>query len=274
VPDWGSGVTEYWPFSLSRQNLLKERLIVELDHAPRREALTMVDYLSRYVGMFKVGKHLYAQSGPEIIREIRRRGSEVFLDLKFHATRFACKAAVEATRLGVKMFDLHAGHSIGTMERTRLEVNRLCHCEGLRRPYIVAIAMLAGMNGSSDTCVAHDASPPDQIASLARLAADASMDGIVTSPCQVSRVRAACGRRVMIVTSANCTDEAWCEHSDRVSPSEAVRSGADYLILGKAVWNASDPLRTVREVLREMDRGVRSAQRSSLALFSERPSLG
>jgi orotidine-5'-phosphate decarboxylase len=264
-------VTEYWPFSLSRQSLLKERLIVELDHRARREALTMVDSLSPYVGMFKVGKHLFAQAGPDIIREIRRRGAEVFLDLKFHAPRVACKAAVEATRLGVKMFDLHAGHSIGTMERTRLEVNRLCHCEGLRRPYIVAIAMLAGMNGSVETCSPQCAPAADQIALLARLAADASMDGIVTSPCQVSRVRAACGRRVMIVTSINPPDEAWCEHPERVSPAEAVRSGADYLILGKSVWNAPDPMRTIREVLREMDRGVRSAQRSALALFSERP---
>jgi orotidine-5'-phosphate decarboxylase len=266
-------VTEYWRFSLSRQSLLKERLIVELDHGPRREALTMVEHLSRYVGMFKVGKHLFLQSGPELIREIRKRGAEVFLDLKFHTPRFAAKAAVEATRLGVKMFDLHAGHCIDMMERTRHEVNRLCHYEGLRRPYIVAIAMLAGMNGHDDECSAHCGSPPEQIALLARLAADASMDGVVTSPCQVSRVRAACGRRVMILTSAIASEDGWCEYPERVGPAAAVRSGADYLMLGKPVWNAADPLRMVREVLREMDRGVRSAQRSSMALFSERPAL-
>jgi len=266
-------VTEYWPFSLSRQSLLKERLILELDHGPRREALAMVEYLSRYVGMFKVGRHLFMQSGPELIREIRKRGGEVFLDLKFHTPRFAARAAVEATRLGVKMFDLHPGHCIEMMERTRHEVNRLCHSEGLRRPYIVAIAMLAGMNGPADTCSAHCASAPDQIALLARLAADASMDGVVTSPCQVGRVRAACGRRVMIVTSGFGPDDDWCEHPERVGPAEAVRCGADYLMVGKPVWNSPDPLRLIREVLREMDRGVRSAQRGSLALFSERPSI-
>jgi orotidine-5'-phosphate decarboxylase len=266
-------VTEYWPFSLSRQSLLKERLILELDHGPRREVLAMVDYLSRYVGMFKVGKHLFLQSGPELIREIRKRGGEVFLDLKFHTPRFAAKAAVEATRLGVKMFDLHAGHCIEMMERTRHEVNRLCHGEGLRRPYIVAIAMLARMNGHPEACAAQCASAPDRIALLARLAADASMDGVMTSPCQVSRVRAACGRRVMIVTSAFSPDDAWCEYPERVGPAEAVRSGADYLMVGKPVWTAPEPLRFIREVLREMDRGVRSAQRGSLALFSERPSV-
>ena len=237
---------------------------MDLGYGPRREALSMVDCLSRYVGMFKVGKHLYLQSGPELIREIRKRGAEVFLDLKFHTPRFASKAGVEATRLGVKMFDLHAGHSIDMMERTRHEVNRLCHCEGLRRPYIVAVAMLAGLSGPP---------APEQIALLARIAADASMDGVVTSPGEVGRVRTACGRRVMIVTSAFSGDDPWYEHPERIGPAQAVRSGADYLVLGKPVWNAPDPLRTIREVLREMDRGVRSAQRGSLALFSERPAL-
>ncbi len=246
---------------------------MDLDLGPRRDALAMVDYLSRYVGMFKVGRHLYLHSGPELIREIRRRGAEVFLDLKFHTPRFAHKAAAEATRLGVKMFDLHAGHCLEMMERTRHEVGRLCHQEGLRRPYIIAVAMLAGMNGHDDTCSAGCASAPDKISLLARLAADASMDGVITSPCQVGRVRMACGRRVMILTSAIFPDELWCEHPERVGPAEAVRSGADYLILGKPVWNAPDPLRLIREVLREMDRGIRSAQRSSLALFSQRPAI-
>jgi orotidine-5'-phosphate decarboxylase len=266
-------VTEYWRFTLSRQSLLKERLIVDLDYGSRREALAMADYLSRCVGMFKVGRHLYLQSGPDLIREIRKRGGEVFLDLKFHTPRFAPKAAAEATRLGVKMFDLHAGHCLEMMERARQEVNRRCHYEGLRRPYIVAIAMLAGMNGHPESCSTQCASAPDRISLLARLAADASMDGILTSPCEVSRVRDACGRRVMILTSTVFPAELCCDEPGRVGPAEAVRAGADYLMLGKQVWNAADPLRLIRELLREMDRGIRCAQRGSLALFSQRPAI-
>jgi orotidine-5'-phosphate decarboxylase len=270
-------VADYWPFSLSRQGLLKERLIVELDHGPRHEALAMVEHLSSAVGMFKVGKHLFMQSGPDFIREIRRRGGEVFLDLKFHdAPRCVSRAAIEATRLGVKMFDLHPGcSSVGSstamMERTRQEVNKLCQCEGLRRPYIVAITMLTSL--AAQACRPECLSAGDQIAALARLAADAALDGVVTSPSQVSRVRAACGRRVMIVTFAVSTEDGWHEQPACIGPAQAVRSGADYLVVGKPVWKAADPLRLVREVLREMDRGVRSAQRGSLALFSERPSI-
>jgi orotidine-5'-phosphate decarboxylase len=272
-------VAEYWPFSLSRQGLLKERLIVELDHGPRHEALAMVEHLASSVGMFKVGKHLFMNSGPDLIRDIRRRGGEVFLDLKFHdAPRCVSRAAIEATRLGVKMFDLHPGYSTagyGTamMERTRQEVNKLCQCEGLRRPYIVAITMLTSLGAGGRACRPESLSAGDQIAALARLAADASLDGVVTSPSQVSRVRAVCGRRVMIVTFAVSTEDGWHEQPACIGPAQAVRSGADYLVVGKPVWKAADPLRMVRELLREMDRGVRSAQRGSLALFSERPSI-
>jgi orotidine-5'-phosphate decarboxylase len=268
-------VAEYWPFSLSRQSLLKERLIVELDHGPRHEALAMVELLASSVGMFKVGKHLFMQSGPDFIREIRRRGGEVFLDLKFHdAPRFVCRAAIEATRLGVKMFDLHPGYITAMMERTRLEVNKLCQCEGLRRPYIVAVTMLTCMAaGQTRSYNQQCLSAEDQIVALARRAADASLDGVVTSPRQVSRVREACGRRVMIVTYAVSGEGGWHEQAECIGPAQAVRSGADYLVVGKPLWKAADPLRMVREVLREMDRGVRSAQRGSLALFSERPSI-
>ena len=141
-------MTQYWPFSgLMRQAALRERLIVSLDLRDREAALRLVDRLARMVGMFRVGRALFVGGGPEFIREIRRRGAEVFLDLKFHDTpQKVLRAAVEATRLGVKMFDIHPyGSTCGLTEmmtRTRAEVARICRTEGLRRPSILAVAML------------------------------------------------------------------------------------------------------------------------------------
>src|ERR1700685_1962872 len=102
-------MTQYWPFSgLTRQNALRERLIVSLDLRDRGDALRLVDRLSRGVGVVKVGRALFVGGGPDFIREIRRSGAEVFLDLKFHdSPQKVLRAAVEATRLGVKMFDIH-----------------------------------------------------------------------------------------------------------------------------------------------------------------------
>src|SRR5260370_2326753 len=142
-------MTQYWPFSgLMRQNALRERLIVSLDLRDRADAMKLVDRLGRVVGMFKVGRALFVGGGPVFIREIRRRGAEVFLDLKFHDTpQKVLRAAIEATRLGVKMFDIHPyGSNCGSTEmmtRTRPEGARLCRTEGLRRPSILAGATLA-----------------------------------------------------------------------------------------------------------------------------------
>src|SRR5260370_1802948 len=137
---------QYWPFSgLMRQNALRERLIVSLDLRDRGDALKLVDRLARVVGMFKVGRALFVGGGPDFIREIRRRGAEVFLDLKFHDTpQKVLRAAVEATRLAVKMFDIHPyGSNCGSTDvvtRPRAGVPPLPRTDGLRRPSTLAIA--------------------------------------------------------------------------------------------------------------------------------------
>ena len=198
-------MTQYWPFSgLVRQNTLRERLIVSMDLRDRGDALKLVDRLARVVGMFKVGRALFIGGGPDFIREIRRRGAEVFLDLKFHdSPQKVLRAAVEATRLGVKMFDIHPyGSNCGStdmMTRTRAEVARICRTEGLRRPSILAVATLA--DTKSPNSISRLPGSPDRVTEIARFAADASLDGVVTWPHEVTRVRNTCGRRFIIVTS-------------------------------------------------------------------------
>src|SRR5262249_52657713 len=133
-----------------------------------------------------------------LIREIRNRGAEVFLDLKFHDnSRSVIRAALEATRLGVRMFDIHPGSS-DMMARTRLEVARVCRAEGLRRPQILAVTMLAGLPSHHDSTAAPGCA--DRVIDLARSSAGAGLDGVFTSMAEVERVREACGRKFMIVT--------------------------------------------------------------------------
>ena len=220
-------MTQYWPFSgLIRQGALRERLIVSLDLRDREDALELVDRLARVVGMFKVGRALFIGGGPDFIREIRRRGAEVFLDLKFHdSPQKVLRAAVEATRLGVKMFDIHPyGSTCGSTEmmtRTRAEVARICRTEGLRRPSILAVAMLAELKSANSSPRAPES--PDRVTEIARFAADASLDGVVTWPHEVTRVRNTCGRRFIIVTSGVRLREVAnsglaCDHRRRCDP--------------------------------------------------------
>lgn len=262
-------MSQYWPFAgLVRHGALKERLIVSLDPGSRRDALGLVDRLARSVGMFKIGKHLFLNSGPELVREIRRRGAEVFLDLKFHDTPQAvCKAAIEATRLGVRMFDLHPYGSFEVMERVRTDVARVCRNEGLRRPSVLAVAMLTGLHPGEHVI----ADGEDRVVRLAKLAADASLDGVLTSPQEAPRVRALCGRRFIIVTAGLKLDEPRQARTPATGVSEAVRAGADYLVVGGPIWNATEPIRVVRDIVEEMERGMRASPRGALELLSPRP---
>jgi orotidine-5'-phosphate decarboxylase len=260
-------MNQYWPFSgLTRPAALRDRLIVSLDLGGPREALKLIDQLGRVVRIFKVGRLLYRNGGPDFIRDIRRRGGEVFLDLKFHDTSASiCKLAIEACRLGVRMFDLHPG-SPEAMDRVRSEVNRVCRAEGLRRPLILGVAMLVGLNHREPASAA-----PGCAVRVARNAADAALDGVLTSVAQTAAIRSACGRRFLIVSSGFGAPPRWNGWNQAAGPAEIIRLGADYLVIGGLVWRAAEPVRAVHELLEEIDRGIRAGPRSPLELFSSRP---
>ncbi len=263
-------MTQYWPFSsLIRHGALRERLIVSLDLGTPAEALRLVDELARVVGMFKVGKPLYLNCGPDFVREIRRRGGEVFLDLKFHDSAPAVsKAAVEATRLGVRMFDLYPHGSFEMMDRVRSEVTRVCRGEGLRRPQIIAVAMLAALSRNHPAPMLSEG--PRRVVQMAKLAADAALDGVLTSPHETARVRAACGRRFTVVSSGMGRSRGWEASEYPFGAAEAVRAGADYLVVSNPIWRSSEPLRAVREITDEMERGLRANPRLALELHPSR----
>jgi orotidine-5'-phosphate decarboxylase len=281
-------MTRYWTFTgLLRHGALRERLIVSLDMCERRDALKLVDRLVRVVGMFRVGRALFVSGGPDFVREIRRRGGEVFLDLKFHDTPDkVLRAAIEAARLGVRMFDIHpyaprapryAG--VETMAKTRAAVARVCRTEGLRRPHLLAVTMLAGLSAGEAKFA--DGAAADRVANLARMAADASLDGVLTSPHELARVRDAVGRRFLIVVSGAVTSGAptpalrmryGCDaNAYAIGAAEAIRAGADYLVVGSPIWRAAEPIRAVLEITEDIERGLRTSSRGALELLSPRP---
>ncbi|HEY6419206.1 MAG TPA: orotidine 5'-phosphate decarboxylase / HUMPS family protein [Candidatus Binataceae bacterium] len=281
-------MTRYWTFTgLLRHGALRERLIVSLDMCDRRDALKLVDRRVRVVGMFKVGRALFMGGGPDFVREILQRGGEVFLDLKFHDTPDkVLRAAVEAARLGVRMFDIHPhaprvpGYAcIETMAKMRIAVARVCRTEGLRRPHLLAVTMLAGL--SADDANAPSGAAADRVANLARMAADASLDGVFTSPHELTRVRDACGRRFIIVTSGAVTSGAptpalrmryGCDsNAYAIGAADAIRAGADYLVVGSPIWRASEPIRAVLEITEDIERGLRTSSRGALELLAPRP---
>ena len=246
-----------WPFSGLRQGGAKSRLIFALDVARLREAEQLVRTLVRDVGLFKIGKQLFLHAGPPVVRMVREKGGEVFLDLKFHdIPRTVAKAAAEATRMGVRMFDLHASGSLAMMQQTVAEVNRICRNEQLRRPKILAVTVLTSLTREDLRLLGVAAGVESQVVRLARLAREASMDGVVASPLEISRIRKECGRGFLIVTpGVRMGRSGWDDQKRVLTPEQAIAAGADYIVVGKPIRDARDPQVAAREIVTEMERG-------------------
>ncbi len=237
---------------------MRERLILALDVDDLERVKALVSLLDSKVGMFKVGKQLFTHAGPQAVKLIQGMGGEVFLDLKFHdIPNTVAKAAIEATRLGVKMFNVHASGSLEMMRLTVREVSRVCRQEGLRRPIMLAVTVLTSLNKSDLQRVGVDGEVADQVIRLALLTRQAGMDGVVASPQEVAPIRAACGRRFIIVSPGVRPQRAKRNDQRRVmTPEEAIRAGADYIVVGRPIMEAKDPMRAAQEIITEMERGA------------------
>jgi orotidine-5'-phosphate decarboxylase len=247
----------------SRPDGIRNRLIFALDVDSLAEAEVLVEQLAREVGVFKVGKQLFLSAGPEVVRMIQRHGADVFLDLKFHDIPYTvARAGIEAARLGVRFFDLHASGSFEMMERTQIEVARVCRREGVRRPKILAVTVLTSLRKSDLRRVGVADEVEHQVVRLARLARKAGMDGVVASPLEIARIRRECGRGFLIVTPGVRPAGLGADDDQKrfMTPEEAMKAGADYLVLGRPIRDAPDPLAAAREVVAEMARGFLTAR--------------
>ena len=237
---------------------LRQRLIFALDVDRLEEAEQLVARLAPEVGTFKIGKQLFLHAGPAVVHLVHGHGRDVYLDLKFHdIPTTVARAGIEAARLGVRFFDLHASGSLTMMTRTREDVARVCRREGLRRPRILAVTVLTSLGRRDLRLVGVDDAVEDQVARLARLARRAGMDGVVASPLEIARIRRQAGAGFLIVTPGIRPASASLDDQKRVlSPEEAIRAGADYLVVGRPIRDAPDPLAVAREMLADMARGL------------------
>jgi orotidine-5'-phosphate decarboxylase len=246
-----------WPFGIRRGGM-RSRLIFALDASSIDEAMQLVEQLVGEVGMFKVGKQLFLHAGPQVVHMIRERGGEVFLDLKFHdIPRTVGKAAAEATRMGVRMFDVHASGSLEMMQRTVAEVNKVCRAEGLRRPKVLAVTVLTSLNHDDLKRVGVSSGVQNQVVRLARLSKEAGMDGVVASPLETVAIRRECGHGFLIVTpGVRMREGTWEDQKRANTPEAAIRAGADYLVIGQPIRDADDPVRAARDIVAAMERGL------------------
>ena len=239
-------------------NSAKQRLIFALDVDNLEDARNWVAKLQGQVGVFKIGKQLFTRCGPEVVRLVQDGGCDVFLDLKYHdIPNTVAMAGLEAQRLGVRMFNVHALGGFEMMAKLVAEIDRVCPRGNPDRPILLAVTILTSSNEETLRRVGIDRPIQVMVAKLARLAKDAGMDGVVASPKEVGLIRDACGDGFLIVTPGVRPAFASQDDQKRVTtPGAALRSGADYLVIGRPISAAADPALAADMILQEMQQAL------------------
>lgn len=240
-------------------SIAKDRLIVALDVSTERRARELVDSLRGIVGMFKIGSQLFTAAGPKIVSEIAGSGNGVFLDLKFHdIPNTVSGAAVAATRLGVSIFNVHASGGREMMQRTADAVSEAATNEGLKRPSVIAVTVLTSSDATMLSDVGIGSDPETQVLRLSLLAEASGMDGVVASPNEVAGVRSTVkSTRFLIVTpGVRSAGTAQDDQKRVMTPAQAIRAGADYIVVGRPITSAKDPVESAGQILEEMESGL------------------
>ena len=230
----------------------RSKIIFALDVEGFAEAEHWVSTLTGHVGMFKVGKQLFTANGPDIVRMIRNSGGEVFLDLKYHdIPNTVAMASLEGARLGARLINLHALGGYEMMAKTVEVLNR--EFSGQDRPKVLAVTVLTSSNEETLRQVGIDRPVAEMVVRLAALARKAGIDGVVASPLEVPLIREACGPDFLVVTPGVRPAFAAVDDQKRImTPGEAVRAGADYLVIGRPISAAADPIAAAEAIVQEI----------------------
>ncbi len=233
------------------------RIIVALDYQDAASARDLVARLKPELCRLKVGKELFVSAGPAFVEELVGRGFAVFLDLKFHdipnTVAQACRAAA---RLGVWMMNVHASGGPRMLRAAREAL------EGLpERPRLIAVTVLTSLDGEELRAIGVEASAQQQVLKLASLAHDAGLDGVVCSAREAPELRQALGSGFLLVTPGIRPAGAAAGDQTRIlTPDQAIRTGADYLVIGRPITQAPDPLAALASIAREITHSTKEDQ--------------
>jgi orotidine-5'-phosphate decarboxylase len=224
----------------------RDRLIVALDLPTQAKALALVSVLSGSVSIYKIGLQLYTAAGPVIVQAVAATGAKIFLDLKLHdIPTTVAKAVGAAGELGVQMLTLHLSGG-SAMLKAAAEA---------KPPHLSLLGVTVLTSATQETLgeIGIDLQLRDQVIRLAELGKRSGVDGLVTSPREVGVLRERLGPEMMLVTPG--VRPVWAAADDQkrfTTPNEAIKAGADYLVIGRPITAAADPRAAVERVVEEM----------------------
>lgn len=225
------------------------KVIVALDYPAAAPALALAERLEPSQCRLKVGKELFTATGPALLEQLLQRGFEIFLDLKFHdipnTTAQACKAAAS---LGVWMVNVHA---LGG--RKMLEAAREAIANSVQQPKLIAVTMLTSMAQEDLADLGINATPAEMVLRLAKLARASGLDGVVCSAQEAALLRKHCGDEFCLVTPGIRPAQASLDDQSRVmTPQAALLAGSSYLVIGRPITRAADPLQALLDINKEI----------------------
>ncbi|MEO8741544.1 MAG: orotidine-5'-phosphate decarboxylase [Casimicrobiaceae bacterium] len=226
------------------------RVIVALDFPDMESALGLAARLDPAVCAVKVGKELFTAAGPAIVRALVANGFRVFLDLKYHdIPNTVAQACAAAMGLGVWMLNMHVAGGRAMLVAARDAVAKTAAARGLTRPLLIGVTLLTSLDASDLIATGVAGTADEHVLRLARLAQASGLDGVVCSAREVEIIHAACGSGFKLVTPGIRPAGAATNDQVRVmTPQAAIAAGADYLVIGRAITAAADPLRALRDI--------------------------
>jgi orotidine-5'-phosphate decarboxylase len=218
------------------------------------------------VGLLKVGSQLYTAEGPRAVDRLAGLGYEIFLDLKFHDIPNTVAGAVSAAAelRDVAMLTLHAAGGLAMMRAARESLS------GKKtRPALLAVTLLTSLDSTDLKQIGITGTPASRVLSLAKLAKEADLDGVVCSAHEVAAVRRACGPKFLIVVPGVRPAASAAQDQSRIAtPADAIRAGADYLVVGRPITAAPDPRAAALSIAKEIHDSAETASRRSAASAS------
>jgi len=232
------------------------RLIVALDVDSYKKAAQLVKKLSPYVKVFKVGNILFTQCGPKIVRYVHKTGAKVFLDLKYNdIPNTVSKAAVEATKMGVYMINVHALSGKDALRLTAEAVAKEARKHHMFKPILVAVTILTSLREHDLSPLGVRGSIKGIVLRLAKAAQESGFDGVVASAKELTVIKEKFGHNFVVVTPGIRPEWAKGASDQKrvVTPKKAIENGSDFIVVGRPVIAAKRPVDAAKKILQEIN---------------------
>lgn len=231
------------------------KLVVALDFDNAADCMQLVNQLSPEFCRVKIGKELFTACGPKVVENIQSKGFDVFLDLKFHdIPNTVAKAVKSAANLGVWMVNIHASGGPKMMDAA---VDALSTYQ--QKPLLIAVTVLTSMDAVQLNHIGVIATPARQVAMLAQLARASGVDGVVSSAQEVESIKQSCGKKFICVTPGIRPANAKADDQHRImTPSQAIHANSDYLVVGRPITQATDPLLASQAIHAEIEAALKA----------------